>query len=79
MKCPYRIYPAWFGGDESVAMEELARGSAKRLDATSYRIDVTGHGFDRRGGHYLDFTVTYISTRSTSCNESNQHPPVSSI
>lgn len=62
IKCPYRIYPAWFDGDEGTGMTELARGSAKCLAATSYEINVTGHGFDRRGGHYVDFTVTYSST-----------------
>lgn len=58
----YRIYPAWFGGDEQKAMIELARGSAHRLGMVATEITVTGHGFDRRGGHYKDFTVTYSSS-----------------
>lgn len=61
MKHPYRIYPAWFGGDENKAMAELANGSAHSMGRIATDITVTGHGFDRHGGHYKDFTVTYSS------------------
>lgn len=63
--CDYRIYPAWFRGDDAKAIVELAHGSADRMGARVGNIDVTGHGFDRRGGHYLDFTVTYIRDKVT--------------
>lgn len=60
LSCDYRIYPAWFAGEEAKAVLELAHGSATMMDCDVLTTDVTGHGFDRRGGHYLDFTVTYI-------------------
>lgn len=59
LTCHYRIYPAWFAGEEAAAIVELAHSSANLMDCDVLNTDVTGHGFDRRGGHYLDFTVTY--------------------
>lgn len=70
ISCGYRIYPAWFGGNDQQAIKELARGSADRMGCSVDTIAVTHSGFDRRGGHFLDFTVTYIrdnvTQRSTS-------------
>ena len=62
ISCGYRIYPAWFGGDSAEPIAELANGAADRLGRTVDRIETTGHGFDRRGGHFIDFKVTYSST-----------------
>lgn len=63
----YRIYPAWrgFDGDYASAIAELAHGSAHQMDCQVRGISVTGHGFDRRGGHYRDFTVIYVSESVT--------------
>lgn len=65
ISCQYRIYPTWFGGDDARAIEELAHGSANSMGCHVAEIDITGHGFDHRGGHYRDFTVVYISESLT--------------
>lgn len=63
ISCGYRIYPAWFGGDDATApMREMARHAAGRMGRQVAAIETTGHGFDRRSGHYLDFKVSYSST-----------------
>lgn len=58
---PYRIYPAWFGGEDKKGMIELAHYTADRMGffLSKDAIRITGTGFDRRGGHFVDFTVTY--------------------
>jgi hypothetical protein len=61
--CGYRIYPAWFGDDDPKRpMRELAEDTAARMGCTVLKVDTTGYGFDRRGGHFVDFDVTYSST-----------------
>jgi hypothetical protein len=59
--CGYRIYPAWFGGEDMAhaPIVELAYGTAERTGQRVVFITVTGHGTDRRRGEYIDFDVTY--------------------
>lgn len=42
-------------------MIELAHYTADRMGffLSKDAIKITGTGFDRRGGHFVDFTVTY--------------------
>lgn len=62
ISCGYRIYPAWFGGDAVQAMKELADHAAATMERVVEDVTSTGYGFDRRGGHFVDFKVIYSST-----------------
>lgn len=65
ISCAYRHYPAWFGDvDPVIPMRELAHGAAKAMGRIVVNIEKIGHGFDRRGGHYIDYRVTYSSTHA---------------
>lgn len=62
ISCTYRIYPAWFGGEVAAPMKELAYGAAAQMGRRVEGIVKTGAGFDRWGGHFVDFRITYSST-----------------
>lgn len=63
--CDYRIYPTWFvEADPTRPMRELADRTAARMGRQVEDITLIDSGFDRRGGWFMDFRVTYSSTTS---------------
>ena len=63
ISCGYRIYPAWFGDEDILRpMHETADHAARNMGRAVLHVTTTGYGFDRRGGHFIDFKVTYSST-----------------
>lgn len=60
----YRIYPSWFRdfySREHSPMAEMVEGAATRMGCLVDGIEIVGTGNDR-GGQFIDFDVTYIST-----------------
>lgn len=64
ISCAYRIYPVWFKGGTQEPMRELADRSALTMGRFVDSIVVIGSGFDQCSGHFVDFRVTYSSTRA---------------
>lgn len=71
MSCIYRIYPSWwgFGGNTAEPMHELARDAATSMGRRVVNIVKYGSGFDDRSGYFVDFRVTYSSTRTPGYEE----------
>lgn len=75
MKCSYRIYPAWvgFAGEDPAAItSSMAERAADLMGRRVHIVEKVGTGFDNKSGWYVDFDVTYSSTRAPGYEELKQ-------